>query len=248
MVELYYERRGSGSRHLLFAHGWISSSRMWDDVSAHLDPQRFTQHRFDFRGCGRSDRPLDGHDFAGYAHDLRSTLAKVDGPVTLVAHSMGGRLAQFLAAERPSNLERMILVAPGTARGAPVSEKHARLTREAFGSRSRIAQFQRGAMGREPAPEAMERIIDDALIAQYEHWFGWYEHARANDFRDRLERIEVPVLVIAGAKDPVAPPSRLKGETVDPIAGAVFVMLKGCGHNIPVESPGDVVEAIERFT
>ncbi|HVA28945.1 MAG TPA: alpha/beta fold hydrolase, partial [Candidatus Baltobacteraceae bacterium] len=185
-LNLYRETRGNGARHILFAHGWISSHRMWDDVSARLVGARYTQHLFDFRGCGLSDRPREGHDLESYAGDLRDVLAGIDAPVTLVAHSMGARLAQYVAAERPANLERMILVAPGSARAAPPSAKHRALTLAAYGSRERIERFQRGAMASDVAPEAMRRIVDDALVAQYEHWVGWYERGREVDFRERL--------------------------------------------------------------
>lgn len=220
---------------------------MWDEVWDRLDPERYTLHRFDFRGCGLSDRPRDGHDFDGYASDLRRMLASIDAPTTLVGHSMGARLAQYIATEHPSNLERMILVAPGTARAATPSAKHRALTLAAYGSRERIERFQRGAMAHEVAPEVMRRLVDDALIAQYEHWFGWYERGRELDFRDRLQAVAVPTLAIAGSKDPIASAPRVKTDVVQAIAGAVFVLLRSAGHNIPVEVPNDVVEAIARF-
>ena len=39
----------------------------------------------------------------------------------------------------------------------------------------------------------------------------------------------------------------MKADVVEAIAGAVFVLLRAAGHNIPVEEPMDVVEAIARF-
>jgi pimeloyl-ACP methyl ester carboxylesterase len=93
-VTLALETRGRGPRSLLFAHGWISARRMWSDVVDRLDLDRFTAHLLDFRGSGLSDRPLEGHDLEGYASDLRAALAAV-GPAAVVAHSMGGKVAQY---------------------------------------------------------------------------------------------------------------------------------------------------------
>jgi 3-oxoadipate enol-lactonase len=246
-LRLSCERRGVGERHVLFVHGWISSRRMWYDVAERLDPQRFTLRLLDFRGCGRSDRPLEGHDLEGYASDLRAALATIDAPVTLVAHSMGGRLAQYIAAERPANLQRLILVATGTAHASRLAPQHRALTLETYGSRERIERFQRAAMQREPAPEAIERILDDALIASYEHWIGWYDRGRASDFSERLASITVPTLAIAGSNDPLAPPSRIKREVSAAIDGALFVQLRDAGHNLPIETPDDIADAIRRF-
>lgn len=246
-VQVCLERRGNGPRNVLFAHGWISARRMWYDVAERLDPAQFSMQMLDFRGCGLSDRPADGHDLEGYAADLRTALAHAGERVTLVAHSMGAKLAQYIAAERPPNLARMILVAPGSAKATRFPEKHRALTLAAYGSRERIERFQRAAMAREVGTPAMERIVDDALVAQHEHWIGWYDRGRGIDVSDRLANIAVPTLVIAGASDPLAPPSGVKRHVAQPIDGALFVVLRGVGHNIPIEAPQDVCAAVERF-
>jgi pimeloyl-ACP methyl ester carboxylesterase len=245
-VQLCYEARGRGSRHVLFAHGWISSRRMWYEVVERLDHDRFTLHLFDFRGCGLSDRPRTPDDLAEYAGDLRTVLATIDAPVTLVGHSLGGRLAQYVATERPPNLERLILVAPGSSKSVRFTAKRRAQAMDTYGSRERIERFQRAAMFRAVAPEVMERIVDDALVASYEHWVGGEQRGRV-DFSARLAAIEVPTLAIAGSNDPLAPPSRVKREVSGLIHDAVFVLLRNAGHNLPIEAPDDIAEAVRRF-
>lgn len=244
-VTLALEVRGHGPRALLFAHGWISGRRMWYEVAERLDPARFTAHMLDFRGAGLSDRPLDGHDLEGYASDLRAALDAV-GPAVVVAHSMGGKIAQYVATERPANLERLVLIAPGTARAYAMNPKHRALAEAAFGSRKRIERFQRAAMVREVAREVMERIVSDALISQREAWFGWYDKGRTADFADRLYRIAVKTVVVAGENDPLAPPQRVKRDVVERIDGALFVNLRRAGHNLPVETPDEIAGIVER--
>lgn len=245
-VSLAVETRGHGPRVLVFAHGWISGRRMWYDVVERLDPARFTSHLLDFRGAGLSDRPPHGHDLEGYAADLSAALNDA-GPAVVVAHSMGGKIAQYLAALPHANIERLVLLAPGSARAVRLSERHRAQAEEAFGSRRRIERFQRAAMRRPLTPETMERIVDDALVAQREHWFGWYDRGRTQDFADRLDRIAVPVIAVAGDGDPLAPPSRVRRETADPIAGALFVTIRNAGHNLPVETPDEIAGIIARF-
>ena len=205
-VTLALESRGDGPRALLFAHGWISSRRMWYDVVERLDPARFTAHLLDFRGTGQSDRPADGHDLDGYASDLRAALAVV-GPAVVVAHSMGGKVAQFVAATGAPRSSSWCWSRPARRAPRASSERHRALAEAAFGSRGRIERFQRGAMTRAVAPAVMERIVDDALVAQREHWFGWYDRGRDADFTDRVGRIAVPTVVVGGENDPLAQPS-----------------------------------------
>ncbi|MBV9271521.1 MAG: alpha/beta hydrolase [Candidatus Eremiobacteraeota bacterium] len=246
-MELCVERVGQGPRRLLFAHGWISTRRMWYDVVERLDVSQYTSYLMDFRGCGLSDRPMEGHDLKGYASDMHAVLNDIGAPVTVVGHSMGAKIAQYVAADRPRNLERLILVAPGTAKGVRLNEKHRALSLEAFGSRKRIREFQRAAMVGQVTPEVLERLVDDALTGQREAWFGWYDHGRSTDFSERLSRIDVPAIAVAGARDPLAPPSRVKADVAEAIEGCLFSMLRNAGHNLPVETPAEIAGVIERF-
>jgi pimeloyl-ACP methyl ester carboxylesterase len=246
-VTLVLERWGSGPHVLLFAHGWISSRRMWYDVLAHLDPARYTAHLLDFRGAGLSDRPADGHDLEGYASDLRAAIAAIGEPLDLVAHSMGGKISQYVALDPPANVRRLVLVAPGTSHAVRGSERHRALAEAAFGSRANIRRFQLAAMKRAISPEAMERIVDDALVAQREAWFGWYDYGRHADFSDRVGTIALPVFVLGAEDDPLVSPARLRREVVSAIPGAMFAALRGVGHNIPVEAPAELAQLIDRL-
>jgi pimeloyl-ACP methyl ester carboxylesterase len=220
---------------------------MWYEVAERLDPAAFTLYLLDFRGCGYSDRPRGANGHEELASDLRAALAAIEADkVTLVGHSMGGRYTQAIATEQPAKLDRIILVAPGTAKTLKVQPARAALTDETYGSRERIEHFQRAAMVRDVAPEVMERIVDDALVASYEHWMGVEERGRV-DFSAALSRIAVPALVVAGSKDPLAPPSRVKREVAEAIDGALYVELRNVGHNLPIEAPDEVAAAVQRF-
>jgi pimeloyl-ACP methyl ester carboxylesterase len=245
-ISVALETRGSGPVQVLFAHGWISARRMWFDVADRLDHDRFTLHLLDFRGAGLSDRPAAGHDLEGYASDLRAALAAIPGAVTVVAHSMGGKVAQYVALEPPPNFAKMILIAPGSARAFAMDPRHRAMAVEAYGSREKIERFQRSAMTRPLPPATLERIVNDALVAQHEHWFGWYDNGRTADFAARLGEIRMPTFVLGGDKDPLAPVARLQADVAGRIAGAVSITLRGVGHNLPVEAPDEVATLITR--
>ncbi len=232
---------------MLFVHGWISARRMWYEVAARLNEAKITSHLLDLRGYGLSDRPPSGHHLQIYAQDVVAAIDAIDAPVTLVAHSMGGRIAQYVACEYPRNVERLILVAPGAPGGPRVSKRRMETARHAYGSRDRIRAFQRAAMSVQPAEEVMQRIVDDALVAQPGAWFGDPERPAPIDFSDRLSEIAIPTLCLAGEKDPLAPPARVKADVASKIPGALLVTLRGVGHNLPVEASAEVAAAIERF-
>jgi pimeloyl-ACP methyl ester carboxylesterase len=159
---------------------------------------------------------------------------------------MGGRVAQYVAAESPPAVARLILVAPGSSRPIRSNAKRRELAAAAYGNRERIERFQRAAMAKELPVETMLRIVDDALLCQFEHWTEIFEMARV-DFSARLASIAIPTLAIAGEKDPLAPPERVKRDVTAAIAGSLLVTLRGCGHNLPVEAPEEIAAAVMRF-
>ena len=102
-------------------------------------------------------------------------------------------------------------------------------------------------MTRTLSPQIMERIVTDALIAQHEAWFGWYDTGRTENFFDRLGEITLPTIVMGGDRDPLAPPSNVRA-TVGAIPGAISIFLKDVGHNLPIEAPAEVVQLLDRVT
>lgn len=246
-IQLLGEQRLAGPVHVVFAHGWISSRRMWHEVLRELDPS-ISATAFDFRGCGESDRTLVGHNLDGYASDLRCVLASIPGPVTLVGHSMGARIAQYVATAPPANLDGLLLVAPGVACTTVTVPRHRELTARAYGSRRRILAFQRGAMARNIADHIVEKIVEDALIAQREHWFGWYDQGRTLDFSRDLQSVILPVEVVAGGADPLIPVGRVQREVVDLFSGVQLTVVPDAGHNLAVEAPQIIVERIVAMT
>ena len=90
---------------ILFLPGAGASPDFWKPVGALL-PADWPKHYFGWPGLG--DQP---HDPAIKGMDdlVRLVAAKMDGPVDLVAQSMGGVIAARLAIEQPQNVRRLVL-------------------------------------------------------------------------------------------------------------------------------------------
>lgn len=185
----------------------------------------------DWRGQGGSGRfgadPLTGHieDFAIWLDDLATLWgewrAAGPGPHVLAAHSMGGHLALRGVVERRVAPDALVLVAPmlGFASRAPMALMHplarvvARLgdprrpawkwsakpgTRAAFRSRLLTHDEQRYA------DEQWWRATRPELAIGPGSW-RWVERAYASmrglARRGVLERVSVPVLILAAVND-----------------------------------------------
>ncbi len=185
----------------------------------------------DWRGQAASGRlgddPVTGHidDFATWIADLRAFWtdwkAHTPGPHILAGHSMGGHLVLRSAAERATNPDALVLIAPmlGFIGPLPVAIGHAASRLMAsLGKRTRPAWKWSEKPGE--VPEARSRLLthDKDRYADELWWreerpelvmgpgsWGWVERAYASMrflfARGRLEKVAQPVLIVATSND-----------------------------------------------
>ena len=100
---------GAGRPPLVILHGMLGSSRNWQttgrDLAAH-----FHVFALDLRNHGQSPHTPE-MTYAAMAEDLRAWLeAQQLTRVTLMGHSLGGKIAMLFACEHPAHVERLIIV------------------------------------------------------------------------------------------------------------------------------------------
>ncbi|NEB82309.1 alpha/beta fold hydrolase, partial [Streptomyces sp. SID14478] len=116
---LHYELRGSGAPLVLLA-GQANSRRWWEPVLDRF-AAAFATVVLDWRGTGGSDRPdTDTYSTQNFARDVVAVLdhAGIDR-AHVYGTSMGGRVAQWLAADHAPRVDRLVLgcTSPGAPHG-----------------------------------------------------------------------------------------------------------------------------------
>jgi esterase len=100
---------GAGKPPLVVLHGLLGSSRNWQSTGADL-AARHQVWALDLRNHGRS--PHDAE--MSYAAMVADVLAWLDAQalerVSLMGHSMGGKVAMLLACRHPERVERLVVV------------------------------------------------------------------------------------------------------------------------------------------
>jgi len=113
--KIAYRELGQGPRHVLFVHGWASSSRMWQSAMQALATDCDTHcWALDLLGFGDSDKPENGaYNIASWAALLADFGAafSMEQPA-VIAHSMGGMIALNLAAHHAALVNRIGLLNP----------------------------------------------------------------------------------------------------------------------------------------
>lgn len=110
MVNLFHrDLGGAGKPPLVILHGLLGSSRNWQTAGRDL-AERYHVTALDLRNHGSSPHA----DEMTYAAMVGDVLAWMDAQglarVTVMGHSMGGKVAMLLACRRPERVERLIVV------------------------------------------------------------------------------------------------------------------------------------------
>ncbi len=107
-VELHYHQFGSGPP-IVILHGLFGSSRNWQSVARNL-ANNFLVVTVDLRNHGTSPHATQ-MGYAAMAQDVSRLLQKLDlAEVTLIGHSMGGKVAMTLALTNPDRISQLVIV------------------------------------------------------------------------------------------------------------------------------------------
>ena len=243
---LHYRVVGEGPRDVLLIHGWMVSGAVYD---AFLEKMDLTGLRLvipDLRGSGGSGQAAGGYTLEQHARDV---LAVADhaglGRFTAVGHSMGGQVAQWVAAQEPARVEGVVLLCSVPASGMQLPPDAAGLFRTSAGDREKQKMIL-GLACKQLTPEALERLLQDAGAVARASIEGSFDAWTGGGFAARLSAITAPTLVVA-TDDPFLPPAFLREAVVKPIRNARLAYLPGPGHYPQVERPAETAALVTSF-
>lgn len=239
-------RTGQGPT-LLFLHYWGGSARTWEPVLAHLDP-RTPVASYDHRGWGSSSTLPGPFDLAQLTKDAIAVVDALDTDVVLVGHSMGGKVAQLVAAERPMPLTGLMLVAPAPPEPpSTITPQFQRQLAHAYDNPQTVASAIDHVLTASPLTSALRAaVIEDSLASAAAARTEWPLRGIAEDITAAAARISVDTVVVAGGKDLVEPVSVLREHLEPFIPAARTHVLAESGHLIPLEAPRALADQLAR--
>lgn len=251
-IDLNVDVSGSGATALLYLHYWGGSARTWRPVIDALNellPGAWRHVAVDLRGWGDSARPDAGYGLADMARDVTGAIdALALDRYVIVGHSMGGKLAQYLAAQQPAGLHGLVLVAPSPPLPLSLDDAQRDALTHAYDDAASLGAALDHVLSASPLSATLRRqVIEDSLRGAPVAKRAWPFGAMAEDIGTRARDIGVPVTVVSGELDRVDPPAALLTHLLPCIPHTVLETVPGRGHLLPLEAPGAVAQAICRF-
>ncbi len=273
-ITLCYETCGSeGDPPMVLIMGLGTQMIGWpDEFCEGLAGRGFRVVRFDNRDIGRSThihgRPPSPaqllrrriepvhYTIADMAEDAAGLIRALDlGPTHVVGASMGGMIAQMLAAQHPELVRSLVSIMSNTGnrwKGQPAFRiyryflTHAPEDRDGYIKHTtRVYE----AIGSKGLPYDHERVRD-MVARSYDRGHDAAGPGRqlgaiiaSGDRTAELRRITAPTLVIHGAMDPMVNKSGGVA-TARAIPGAQMLVIDGMGHDLPNAAWPRLIDAI----
>ena len=258
-IDFNVEDQGSGTP-LVLLHGFTGSSASWSPLCQDLA----RLHRvvaIDTIGHGASSAPedLSHYVFEQALRDLTEVTTQLGiARADWLGYSMGGRLALGMAVDHPKRVTSLIL----ESATAGIQHEKERLQRaeadqglarriEEIGIESFVDEWERL-----PIWETQRTLPVEVLQAQREIRLSNSTVGLANSLRgmgqgaqpsywDRLDEIDVPVLLVAGALDRKF--VGIAGQMGVRIAGAGLSVVPDAGHAVHLERSRDFLNDVREF-
>lgn len=245
---LHYREEGDPKgAPIVFSNSLGTDLRLWDDVVALL-PLGLRIIRYDMRGHGLSDCPRAPYAMGAMVHDLEGLLDALEvRDAVLVGLSVGGMIAQGLAAKRLDQIRGVVLSNTGVKIGTKamwqeridmVNTQGLRAMSDAIMARWFSRKFRdSGAM------PPWRRMVETTPAQGYA---GVCAAIAGSDFITPTSGLRLPAMVIAGSEDGATPPDLVR-DLAGLIPGARFELMRGAGHLPCTEQPREYAALLTDF-
>jgi len=216
---------------VVLVHGLGVSSRYMIPIARLLAPA----HRVyapDLPGSGRSGKPRRILDIDGLADALAGWLAATGlHDAILVGNSLGCQTISALALRHPALVARAVFI-------GPTMDPQARST---------LRQFWRLLVDstREAPTQPFLTLLDYWLTGPYRTW-KTLQYGLRDPLVEKLPHIRIPVLVVRGARDPIAP-QRWAEEVTRLLPCGRLVVIPGGAHTVHYSDPERLVRVLRPF-
>jgi pimeloyl-ACP methyl ester carboxylesterase len=168
-------------------------------------------------------------DYAAMMHE------EFEGPVDVLGISTGGSIALHFGADHPDLIRRLVIHSAAHSLGEDAKRSQMNAARYAEQGRWRAAFSEIMSFGVPPSWHAplttgfLSTIMAIGAPEDPSDFIITIEAEDEHEFRDRLDEITTPTLIVAGAED-MCYPEEIVRETAEGIPNSRLILYRGMGH------------------
>lgn len=244
----YLEQGNPHGEALILLHGYTDS---WNTYALVLPLMSSNYHVFalDQRGHGNSSKATCCYAMEEFVADVVAFMdAKGIARATVVGHSMGSMVAQWVAIQYPNRVARLVLIGSMVTVGNPgileFNQAVQSLTDPIAPAFAR--EFQVSSVHGEIPAEFLDKVVDESLKVPAHVWRQALASFVHKDTTQHLHKISAPTLIMWGEHDPFFPRSDQEA-LVASIPHATLRIYAHVSHNPHWEQPAQFVADLEQF-
>lgn len=248
---IHYHFIDQGKDHaLVFIHSLGTDFRIWDEVVNIVIPN-VNVLLYDLRGHGLSDVCPSANGLWDYCSDLIGLLdyLGIKKNVVPIGLSVGGMIAQLLAARLPAVLSKIILCDTGYKIGNIESwnDRISKIKADGLPAISaEVVSRWFGASYKINNPERVRGYINMLERSPLRGYIDTCAAIRDADISQIAEGINQPTLCLVGDEDRSTTPEEVKTLSLL-IKGSKFIVIDGSGHLPCLDNPDKLARIILQF-
>lgn len=244
---------------LLFLHGIMGHRRDWDVAIDRLARQHLVVAP-DQRGHGRSEW-THSYRVSEMADDAIALVERLGlGPVPIMGHSMGGMVALLVAERRPDLVDRIVVVdivpeSMATEFAVQMPQMFQAMAEASYDSvEEAVTEWQ--AENPLARSDLLANYVAHALVGGPDGKLRWGFDARglrsfpsgvsSEELWRAIDAVRCPALVVRGEYSPITTRAQVD-ELARRLGDAQVVEIPGGGHDLGVERPEAVADAVAEF-
>ncbi len=246
----YLEDGDQFDRNLILLHGLGGYAERWSNLMPFLNKK---YHIFapDIIGYGQSDKPSVDYTpefFIKFVFDFMEALGIKK--TFIIGTSLGGQITAECAATQNPTIEKIILISPAgiMKKSTPTLDAYTMAALYPNKDSVKNAYQMMVGPGMQVSEISIERFVNNMSRPNAKMVFLSTLLGLKNspDIFDKLEKINIPTLVIWGKDDKLIP-FEYSQQFVSLIKNCEFIPMEGCGHSPYVEDPERLSDIIIKF-
>lgn len=252
-AKIAYKIYGSGEP-LIMCIGYATNMDLWSIKAIEILQKKYMIIVFDYRGMGYSSNSDYSFTINTLAEDVNELLTYLEISKThVLGWSMGGFVAQMFAINHPEKVNKLVLYATncGDITTVSPSQEIINILANPASTPAELIStlFPDDWLATHPKaweflPEAKEPYNGQTIGLQYEAVQVWLSQGGGSS--GHLKEIKMPVLIICGNQDKVAP-SINSSILNDSISTSTLIKVNNSGHGLMYQLPETFANYVSLF-